>query len=255
MLQTMACVFIASMWARVMTSTLPVVVTKMSPIFAASSMVTTWKPSIAACSALIGSISVTSTRAPRPLAACTQPLAHVAVAGDDHDLARDHHVGRALHRVDERFAAAVEIVELALGTRVVDVDRRHLERALLDPLVEAVHAGRRFLGQAVDARDERGILVVDHVGQVAAVIEDHVELRAVGPFERLLDAPVEFLGVHALPGEDRDARGGDGGGGVVLGGEDVARAPAHLPRRAQPASRSARRSGWSCAGSRRSSRP
>ncbi len=71
-----------------------------------------------------------------------------------------------------------------------------------------------------------GVLVVDHVGQVAAVIEDHVELGAVGPLERLLDAPVEFLGVHALPGEDGDALGRDGRGGVVLGGEDVARAPA-----------------------------
>ena len=69
---------------------------------------------------------------------------------------------------------------------------------------------------------------MDHVGQVAAVIEDHVELRAVRPLERLLDAPVEFLGVHALPGEDRDARRGDGRRGVVLRGENVARAPAHF---------------------------
>ena len=81
-------------------------------------------------------------------------LADIAVAGDDDDLARDHHVGRALDRVDERFAAAVEIVELALGARVVDVERGHLERALLDALVEAVHAGRRFLGEAVDAGDQ-----------------------------------------------------------------------------------------------------
>jgi hypothetical protein len=61
-----------------------------------------------------------------------------------------------------------------------------------------------------------------------AVIEDHVELRAVGPLQCLLDAPVEFLGVHALPGEDGDAGLRDGGGGVVLGGKDVARAPAHF---------------------------
>jgi hypothetical protein len=42
MLQTMALCFIASMCWRVMTSTLPVVVTKMSPNLQASSMVTTW---------------------------------------------------------------------------------------------------------------------------------------------------------------------------------------------------------------------
>jgi len=32
----------------------------------------------------------------------------------------------------------------------------------------------------------------------------------------------------ALPGVNRDPRGSDGGGGVVLGGEDVAGAPADL---------------------------
>ena len=31
----------------------------------------------------------------------------------------------------------------------------------------------------------------------------------------------------ALPGEDRNAGGGDGGGGVILRGEDVAACPAH----------------------------
>jgi len=91
-----------------------------------------------------------------------------------------------------------------------------------------MHTGRRFFGKAVDAGDQRGIFVVNHVGQVAAVIEDHVELRAVWPLERLLDAPVEFLGVHPLPGEDRDARRRNGRRRVVLRGENIARAPAHF---------------------------
>ncbi len=170
----------------------------------------------------MGSISVTSTRAPRPFAAWTQPLPTSPYPRDDDDLARDHDVGRALDRVDERFAAAVKIVELALRARVVDVERGHLERALLDALVEAMHAGRGFLGEAVDAGDEFGIFVVDHVGQVAAVIENHVELRAVRPLERLLDTPVEFLGVHAFPGEDRNARRRDRRRRVVLRGENIA---------------------------------
>jgi hypothetical protein len=40
-------------------------------------------------------------------------LAHVAVAGDHRHLAGDHHVGGALDAVDQRFAAAVQVVELA----------------------------------------------------------------------------------------------------------------------------------------------
>src|SRR3989338_3724289 len=57
-----------------MTSQQPVAVTKMSPIGAASSMVTTSYPSMAAWSALMGSISVTSTRAPKPSMLWAQPL-------------------------------------------------------------------------------------------------------------------------------------------------------------------------------------
>ena len=56
-------------------------------------------------------------------------LAHVAVTADDHDLAGDHDVGGALDAVGQRLAAAVEIVELALRDRVVDVDGRDAKLA------------------------------------------------------------------------------------------------------------------------------
>ena len=53
-------------------------------------------------------------------------------------------------------------------------------------------------------------------------------VRPSGPAQGLLGAPPVLLQGLALPGEHRDAGLGDGGGGVVLGGEDVARGPAHL---------------------------
>merc|ERR1719187_2019195 len=46
----------------------------MRPWGAASSMVVTWNPSIAACRALMGSISVTMTRAPKACRARAEPL-------------------------------------------------------------------------------------------------------------------------------------------------------------------------------------
>ena len=49
-------------------------------------------------------------------------LADVAVAADDRDLAGDHHVGSAVDAVDQAVAATVDVVELALGDGVVDVD-------------------------------------------------------------------------------------------------------------------------------------
>jgi hypothetical protein len=95
-------------------------------------------------------------------------------------------------------------------------------------LVEPVHARGGLLGEAADAAQQLRILVVHHRRQVAPVVEDHVERLAVGEEERLLDAPIEFLVGHSLPGVDREARLGDGGGGMVLRREDVAAAPGDL---------------------------
>jgi hypothetical protein len=55
-------------------------------------------------------------------------LADIAVAADDAHLAADERVGCAVDAIDERVAAAVLVVELALGDRVVDVDRREEQR-------------------------------------------------------------------------------------------------------------------------------
>merc|ERR1719375_2731931 len=52
----------------------PVHETKMSTSPTTDSNVATWKPSMQACNAQIGSTSVTMTRAPQPLMACAQPL-------------------------------------------------------------------------------------------------------------------------------------------------------------------------------------
>ena len=78
-------------------------------------------------------------------------LADVAVAADDDDLAGHHDVGRPLDPVRQRFAAAVEIVELALGDRVVDVHRRHGQLAALVHLVQPVDAGGGLFREPADA--------------------------------------------------------------------------------------------------------
>ena len=81
-------------------------------------------------------------------------------------------------------------------------------------------------------RHGAGLLVldalVDEQRDVAAVVEDHVRALAVRPGQRLLRAPPVLLERLALPGEDGHAGLGDRRRGVVLGREDVARAPADL---------------------------
>ena len=211
----------------------------------------------------MGSISVIST--PRAVGShrVGAALAHVAVAADHDDLAGDHDVGRPLDAVGQRLAAAVEIVELALGHRVVDVDGREQQRPAAVHVVEPVDAGGRLLAHAEDlggqpreplgvfvhAAGERGeqgpLLVVfglvgighfvlglklgafvDQQREVAAVVQQEVRpfgvLEALDLREDVVPVGLELL---ALPGEDRHSGGGDGGGGVVLRGVDVAARP------------------------------
>jgi len=69
----------------------------------------------------------------------------------------------------------------------------------------------------------------DHeTGGITAVVQDHVGGTAIAPLEDAVgEGPVLIQGL-ALVGEHGHISGGDGGGGVVLGGEDVAAGPAHL---------------------------
>ena len=74
MLQTIVLSFIASKCFCPTMLQLPVAVTTISTIGMAVSKVSTWKPSIAACNAQIGSTSVTMTLAPAPRKDSAEPL-------------------------------------------------------------------------------------------------------------------------------------------------------------------------------------
>ena len=152
MLPTIALCFICAIASTVITFLLPVVVTKRSAVSTTSSsgrdLVALHRRLQRADRVDLGDDDARALAAQRLRAA----LADVAVAADHRDLAREHHVGGAADAVDERVAAAVEVVELRLRDRVVDVDRREQQRAALHHLVEPVHAGGGLLGDAVDAR-------------------------------------------------------------------------------------------------------
>ena len=97
---------------------------------------------------------------------------------------------------------------------------------------DAEHGAPLLVVAGAGGGDGAGLLVLDALvhqqGGVAAIVQEHVGAAAVGPVDHLLGAPPVLLQGLALPGIDGDAAGGDGGGGVVLGGEDVAGAPADL---------------------------
>ena len=77
-------------------------------------------------------------------------------------------------------------------------------------------AGGGLLGQALDALQVLGVLLVHQVGQVAAVVKDHVQGLAVGEDKGLLDTPDVLLVCLSLPGVDGHPAGRDGGSGMVL---------------------------------------
>ena len=104
-----------------------------------------------------------------------------------------------------------------------------------------MHPGRGLFRKSLDFLEQLGIFLVDEVGEVAAVVEDHVErLTVLKPVDCLLNTPItevcalvsQSIGVvnciisrHAphvllvglsLPGVDRDATCGHGGRRMVL---------------------------------------
>ena len=190
-------------------------------------------------------------------------FADVAVTGDEGFLAGHHNVRAAADRIHKRLFTAVLVVELRLGHRVIDVDRRERQFTLLLELVEAVNArrrlfrdaahtglgflepaGRRFhafpdLGEEVflllraGIVEDRGgrlcLFADDQVhGGVAAIVEDQVRALAVRPLEHAVGIVPVFFQRLALVGEDGGAIVSDRCGGVVLRRVDVAGDPAHL---------------------------
>ena len=89
-------------------------------------------------------------------------------------------------------------------------------------------AGGGLFGEALDAPEQFGELVVHHGGEIATVIQNQVERLAIREEQGLLNAPVELFVGHALPGIDRNASLGDRCCSVVLRREDVATAPGDL---------------------------
>lgn len=156
-------------------------------------------------------------------------LTDITETSDDSGLTGNHNVGGTLNTVNEGLTAAVKVVELGLGDTVVDVDGRDLEVALGHHLVKVVDTGGGLLRKTEAVLEELGVLLVNKGGKVSTVIKNKVELAIVlEGLELLLNAPEVLLLSLTLPGEDRDTGSGNGSGGVVLGGVDVARRPGDL---------------------------
>lgn len=154
-------------------------------------------------------------------------LADISVSSNDGDLSGNHNISGSLDSIKERLTTSVQVVELALGDRVVDVDGRELELSLLQHLVQVVDSSGGLLRNSPDSSEELGVLGVNQVGEVTTIIEDHVQ-GSISEVDGLLNAPDVLLLSLSLPGIDGDTSGSNGGSGLVLSGENVARRPLDL---------------------------
>ena len=159
----------------------------------------------------------------------SRALAHIAITRHSSHLAGHHHVRRTTNRVNTGFTAAILVVKLRLGHGIVHVDGRHWKCAVLLTLVQAKHTGRGLFRNALDALGKLGVLVEDDVGQITAIVENHVQRLALfTEEERLLNAPLIFLLRHAFPSIDWNSGSGNGSSGVILSRKNVARRPRNV---------------------------
>jgi hypothetical protein len=155
-------------------------------------------------------------------------LSDVTISGDNGGLTSNHNVGGALDTVQKGLTASVQVVELGLGDGVVDVDGGELELALLHHLVEVVNTSGGLLGNTADTSKELGVLLVNDVGKISTVVQDHVKGLAIGEDKGLLNTPDVLLLGLTLPRVNGNSALGNGGGGGVDSGVDVAAGPLDL---------------------------
>ena len=109
-------------------------------------------------------------------------------------------------------------------------DARMVRLILANLLGNAVEFGAE--GGRVDVTVQAGDgmlkLIVKDDGEVTPVVEHHVGGPAVRPLDGLLNAPLIFLFRLLFPGKNRGAACRNRRRCVILGGEDVARRPAHV---------------------------
>ena len=127
------------------------------------------------------------------------------------------------------MTTAVFVVVLRLGNGIIHVNSRYFKLTGLKHFHETVNASCCFLCNAVNLIQHLWILVVNHAGQIAAVVEDHIAVPRRAVFKNsLLYTPFTFFVSLAFPCVHGNPCCGDARGGVVLSRKDVARRPAHF---------------------------
>ncbi len=128
-----------------------------------------------------------------------------SVPTDNHDFARDQHIGGADDAVQGRLARAVTIVKEVLGHCVVDGHDRVLQSAFRRHRPQANDTGRGLLGPADHVVQDLPAVLVHRADQIRTVVHRQMGFMIQSSVEVLVVGIV----VLALDGVDRDLVIGD----------------------------------------------
>ena len=151
------------------------------------------------------------------------PLTYIAITCNHCHFTGHHHIGCPTDCIHCRLTAAVLVVELRLGHRIIHIDRWHGQCACFHAVVQTQNAGSRLFRKSLDPVCELGKFIQHHVGQIASVVQNQIQRLAVcAKKQRLTNAPIELFLVHALPCVNGNSGSRNGRGGMILGRENVA---------------------------------
>ena len=161
--------------------------------------------------------------------ALRRALTDIAITDHQRALAGHEHVGGAFDGVVETVTAAVAVVVLGFGHGIVDVDGRHFQLVIAQHFQQSVHAGGGLFADAVNDAQHVRVFVVDDLGQIATVVQQHIGIPGLAVLENgLVNAPLILFFGLTFPGKDRNPVGRHGGGRVILRREDIAGRPAYF---------------------------
>jgi hypothetical protein len=118
-----------------------------------------------------------------------------------------------------------------LGDGIIDVESRHTQLATTHHFLQIMHTSGGLLRNAANSAilAKFGILFMDEIGQVSAVIQNHVQGLTVREDKRLQNTPLVLFFCLTLPRIHGNTTSlSNGRCGVVLRAEDVTARPLDL---------------------------
>jgi len=185
-------------------------------------------------------------------------LAHITITTDASNLATEHNISSTLDTIDKRVTATINVIKLALGNSIVDIDCREEKLTLLGKLVETVDTSGSLLRNTTDLRKNlveitrlllldalkdsvkatkflaalvvikhlglvlSPIATVDHESSITTIINNQLRAKHLAPVDCIPGAFPVFRESLTLPSKNRGTTRSNSSSSVILSGEDVA---------------------------------